>query len=319
MAFTASSQPGIRVTVVRFNFVIGSPASNSDVVLAHRVDDGVLLLTLNRPDRLNAWTLAMEERYFGLLAEAAADPDVRAIVVTGAGRGFCAGLDADALSGVAGGTPLSEHPRRPQTFPLEIPKPIVAAVNGAAAGIGFLQALVADVRFAAAGAKFTTAFARRGLLAEHGMSWLLPRLIGHARATELLLSARVFLAEEAGDDRARAPCGRTRRAARHRDRLRARSRRPLRTVGDGGDQVPAAAPLGARARRGAARDRRPRRADPRDSRLHRRRAELRREAAHPGSRRSPRVRDCPHRYLDHDDAVRDERAVAVVHVDRRPR
>lgn len=175
----------------------GSPASNSDVVLADRVDEGVLLLTLNRPDRLNAWTLAMEERYFGLLAEAAADPEVRAIVVTGAGRGFCAGLDADALSGVAGGTPLSERPRLPQTFPLEIPKPIVAAVNGAAAGIGFLQTLVADVRFAAAGAKFTTAFARRGLLAEHGMSWLLPRLIGHARATELLLSARVFLAEEA--------------------------------------------------------------------------------------------------------------------------
>ena len=176
--------------------MIGSPASNSDVVLA-TVGDGVLLLTLNRPDRLNAWTLAMEERYFGLLAEAAADPQVRAIVVTGAGRGFCAGLDADALSGVADGTPLSERPRLPQTFPLEIPKPIVAAVNGAAAGIGFLQTLVADVRFAAAGAKFTTAFARRGLLAEHGMSWLLPRLIGHARATELLLSARVFLAEEA--------------------------------------------------------------------------------------------------------------------------
>ena len=174
-----------------------SDVALSDVVLAHHVGDGVLLLTLNRPDRLNAWTLAMEERYFGLLAEAAADPDVRAIVVTGAGRGFCAGLDADALSGVAGGTPLSEQPRRPQTFPLEIPKPIVAAVNGAAAGIGFLQTLVADVRFAAAGAKFTTAFARRGLLAEHGISWLLPRLIGHARAAELLLSARVFLAEEA--------------------------------------------------------------------------------------------------------------------------
>jgi len=162
-----------------------------------RVDDGVLLLTLNRPERLNAWTLAMEERYFDLLASAASDPAVRAIVVTGAGRGFCAGLDADALAGVAGGTPLSDRPRRPMTFPLDIPKPIIAAVNGPAAGIGFIQTLVADVRFAAAGAKFTTAFARRGLLAEHGISWLLPRLIGHARASELLLSARVFLAEEA--------------------------------------------------------------------------------------------------------------------------
>jgi len=168
-------------------------------VLRHLDDDGVLLLTLNRPQRLNAWTLDMEERYFDLLAGAASDPSVRAIVVTGAGRGFCAGLDADALAGVAAGTPVSTRPRRPQTFPLEIPKPIVAAVNGPAAGIGFLQALVADVRFAAEGAKFTTAFARRGLLAEHGMSWLLPRLIGASRATELLLSARVFLAEEAAE------------------------------------------------------------------------------------------------------------------------
>src|SRR4029077_10448476 len=93
-------------------------------------------------------------------------------------------LDADALSGVAGGTPLSEHPRRPQTFPLEIPKPLIAAVNGAAAGIGFLQTLVADVRFAAAGAKFTTAFTRRGLLAEHGISWVPLRLVGRPRPTE---------------------------------------------------------------------------------------------------------------------------------------
>jgi len=168
-------------------------------VLRQLDDDGVLLLTLNRPQRLNAWTLEMEERYFDLLAAAASDPLVRAIVVTGSGRGFCAGLDADALAGVAAGTPVSARPRRPQTFPLEIPKPIVAAVNGPAAGIGFLQALVTDVRFAAEGAKFTTAFARRGLLAEHGMSWLLPRLIGASRATELLLSARVFLAEEAAE------------------------------------------------------------------------------------------------------------------------
>jgi enoyl-CoA hydratase/carnithine racemase len=170
--------------------------TGSDVVLAD-VSDGIAVLTLNRPERLNAWTLEMEERYFGLLAEAAADAAVRVVVVTGAGRGFCAGLDADALAGVAAGRPLSDAPRRLQSFPLEIPKPIVAAVNGPCAGIGFLQALFADVRFAAAGAKFTTAFARRGLLAEHGVSWMLPRMIGHARATELLLSGRVFLAEEA--------------------------------------------------------------------------------------------------------------------------
>src|SRR5689334_5676572 len=189
--------------VLSFNFVsdlVSDRAVDPEPpVLRHLDDAGVLLLTLNRPHRLNAWTLEMEERYFDLLAEAASDPLVRAIVVTGSGRGFCAGLDADALAGVAAGTPVSTRPRRAQTFPLEIPKPIVAAVNGPAAGIGFLQALVTDVRFAAEGAKFTTAFARRGLLAEHGMSWLLPRLIGASRATELLLSARVFLAEEAAE------------------------------------------------------------------------------------------------------------------------
>jgi enoyl-CoA hydratase/carnithine racemase len=170
-----------------------------DDVVRYEVRDGVALLTLNRPERLNAWTLEMEERYFDLLVHASESSEVRAIVVTGAGRGFCAGLDAVALEAVAHGRPVSDAPRRPQTFPLEIPKPIVAAVNGACAGIGFIQALVADVRFAAAGAKFTTAFPRRGLLAEHGISWLLPRMIGHARATELLLSGRVFLAEEAAE------------------------------------------------------------------------------------------------------------------------
>ena len=153
--------------------------SDRAVVLDER-DGGVLLLTLNRPERLNAWTLAMEERYFDLLAEAASDPGVRAIVVTGAGRGFCAGLQRRPSPA----SPMARRCRRtarPQTFPLQIPKPIVAAVNGPAAGIGFLQTLVADVRFAATGAKFTTAFVRRGLLAEHGISWLLPRLIGSAR------------------------------------------------------------------------------------------------------------------------------------------
>ena len=166
-------------------------------VVRYEVDGAVALVTLHRPERLNAWTLDMEEQYFDLLVRASESPDVRAIVVTGAGKGFCAGLDADALAGVARGTPLSARPRRPQTFPLEIPKPIVAAINGACAGIGFIQAVVADVRFAAAGAKLTTAFSRRGLLTEHGLSWLLPRMIGHARATELLLSGRVILAEEA--------------------------------------------------------------------------------------------------------------------------
>lgn len=167
-------------------------------VVQKTVKDGVALLTLNRPDRLNAWTAEMESRYFGLLEECAGSAEVRVIVVTGAGRGFCAGADMHELQAIGDGEPTAvPHDRRPQTLPLTIPKPIVAAINGACAGIGLVQALMCDVRFAAEGAKLTTAFARRGLVAEHGISWILPRLVGPARALDLLLSGRVVLAEEA--------------------------------------------------------------------------------------------------------------------------
>jgi enoyl-CoA hydratase/carnithine racemase len=161
------------------------------------VADGVAVLTFNRPDRLNAWVPALQTRYFDLLSECAADPDVRAIVVTGEGRGFCAGADMEALQGIATDGAESAQDDRPQTFPLSIPKPIIAAVNGPAAGLGLVMALMCDLRFAAAGAKLTTAFARRGLVAEHGISWILPRLVGPARALDLLLSGRTLLAEEA--------------------------------------------------------------------------------------------------------------------------
>jgi enoyl-CoA hydratase/carnithine racemase len=165
-------------------------------VVLREIRDGVAILTLNRPERLNAWTPAMEARYFGFLEEAAADPDVRVIVVTGAGKGFCPGVDMEALKDIGtGGT--FEHSGKPQTFPLTIPKPIIAAINGACAGLGLVQALMCDLRFAAAGTKFTTGFVRRGLVAEHGISWMLPRLLGPARALDLLLSGRVVLAEEA--------------------------------------------------------------------------------------------------------------------------
>jgi enoyl-CoA hydratase/carnithine racemase len=175
-------------------------ATTTTELVLRDVTDGVCLLTLNRPDRMNAWTHEMEARYFDLLAEAQRDHDVRVIVVTGAGRGFCPGFDMDALAAMSSGEgngDAAAATRRPQTFPLSIDKPIVAAINGACAGIGLVQALMCDIRFAAAGAKFTTAFARRGLVAEHGSSWTLPRLIGPARALDLLLSGRVFLAEEA--------------------------------------------------------------------------------------------------------------------------
>ena len=171
----------------------------SEVVLIE-IADGVAVLTLNRPDRLNAWTADMERTYFGLLEDCAANPDVRAIVVTGAGRGFCAGADMEELKSIGEDgleDAASRRDHRPQSFPLTVPKPIIAAINGPVAGIGLVQALMCDIRFAAAGAKITTAFARRGLVAEHGMSWVLPRLVGPARALDLLFSARVVLAEEA--------------------------------------------------------------------------------------------------------------------------
>jgi enoyl-CoA hydratase/carnithine racemase len=159
----------------------------------------IALLTLNRPERLNAWNGELERRYFDLLDQCGADPAIRAIVVTGAGRGFCAGADMDVLQGVgnesAGG--MTRAARRQQWHTTTIPKPVIAAINGACAGIGLCQALLCDIRFAAAGAKFTTAFARRGLVAEHSISWILPRLVGPARALDLLMSGRIFLAEEA--------------------------------------------------------------------------------------------------------------------------
>ena len=174
---------------------------SDDVVLIEHREPGIALITLNRPERLNAWNGPLATRYFELLDQAAADPAVKVIVVTGAGRGFCAGADMETLQdiGAASGSDgaISAAGGRPQYHTTLIPKPVIAAVNGACAGIGMVQALMCDIRFAAAGAKFTTAFSRRGLIAEYGMSWILPRLIGNARALDLLLSGRVFLAEEA--------------------------------------------------------------------------------------------------------------------------
>jgi enoyl-CoA hydratase/carnithine racemase len=166
-----------------------------DVVLSDK-QEGILKLTLNRPDRLNAWMPELETRYFAELEAADADPEVRVIVVTGAGRGFCAGADMEALQQVGKGASFRGS-GKPQTFPLTIAKPIIAAINGACAGLGLVHALLCDIRFAAAGAKFTTAFVRRGLVAEHSISWTLPRLVGQANALDLLLSGGVFLAEEA--------------------------------------------------------------------------------------------------------------------------
>lgn len=166
----------------------------SDTVLAQR-HGGVLLLTLNRPSRLNAWNAELERRYLELLAGAEADPDVRAIVLTGAGRGFCAGADLDELRGVDTLDPADLDGRR-MVLPT-LRTPLIAAINGAAAGLGLVVALSADVRFCVPEAKLTTAFARRGLIAEYGVAWVLPRLVGTSRALDLLLSGRVVRGEEA--------------------------------------------------------------------------------------------------------------------------
>ena len=158
---------------------------------ANSTSTGCSSLTFNRPDRNNGWTIELEEAYFGTLLAAAEDPAVRVIVVTGAGKTFCPGLDMIALEESARqGKPMSSQRRWSMTVARDIPKPIIAAVNGAAAGIGFIQVACADLRFAASTAKFTTAFARRGLPAENSLSWLLPRLIGVGNAMDLLLSAR---------------------------------------------------------------------------------------------------------------------------------
>jgi enoyl-CoA hydratase/carnithine racemase len=171
----------------------------SEVVLKE-VRDGVAVLTLNRPGRLNAWTQELEHAYFAALAECAASEDVRVIVVTGAGRGFCAGADMNELQSLGEDgvdAAQAEQERTAQTYPLTVPKPIIAAINGPCAGIGLVQALMCDIRFVAEDAKITTAFARRGLVAEHGISWILPRLVGPAQALDLLLSGRVVLGQEA--------------------------------------------------------------------------------------------------------------------------
>lgn len=180
-------------------------------------DGGVELVRLNRPERLNAWTDRMGAEYRFALERADADPGVRVIVVTGAGRGFCAGADLAALDGLAGSgeypdadgdagsaapePDAPEHPDfdHPHTWPLALRKPVIAAVNGPAAGVGFVLMCFTDIRFAAAGAKLTTSFARLGLPAEHGVTWMLNRLIGPARAADLLFSSRVVLAEEAAE------------------------------------------------------------------------------------------------------------------------
>ena len=186
--------------------------------IIYEVDDPVATLAFNRPDALNAFTNRTLAELRHALAAAEADERVVGIVITGTGRGFSAGMDMNALadmsSGGGGGggnssatrALLQANPGDPAmganfadtfTYLLAVRKPVLAAINGACAGLGLCIALLTVIRFAERQAKFTTAFSQRGLIAEHAASWILPRLIGSSRALDLLWSARKFDGEEA--------------------------------------------------------------------------------------------------------------------------
>ncbi|OBA78633.1 enoyl-CoA hydratase [Mycobacterium sp. 1164966.3] len=184
-----------------------SEGNSDDAVLYEATSTGVAIITLNRPERLNAWGPDIAAAFYAGIDRAEQDPAIRAILLTGRGKGFCAGayLGAPNSAGEVGEkmenakqTNLADMVgERPPHFVTTLRKPVVAAINGACVGIGLTQALMCDVRFAAAGAKFAAVFARRGLIAEFGISWILPRLTSWGVALDLLLSGRTFLAEEA--------------------------------------------------------------------------------------------------------------------------
>src|SRR5271156_581018 len=181
----------------------------------YEVADRVATITLNRPDKLNAWTATMEQEVRSAVQEAEQDENVRVIVLTGAGRGFCAGADMSLLNTVAtqglgdddarriqsGGAVQEGRPdfQRKYSYFLGVAKPVIAAINGPAVGLGFVIPLYCDLRWAAENARFSTVFAQRGLIAEYGMAWMLPRIVGLSDALDLLFSARTIAASEALD------------------------------------------------------------------------------------------------------------------------
>lgn len=180
-----------------------------DIVV--HTEDPVCVITLNRPEKLNAFTYRTLGELRSAVEAAAADPAVVGIVITGAGRGFSAGLDADTLAAVTGAAGAGEVPAEAAvvgrgadgelpglfSYLLQVPKPVVAALNGVAAGGGVVLAALCDVRIASVDASLTTVFLKRGLVAEHGTSWVLPRLLGPGRALDLLWTSRRIGAEEA--------------------------------------------------------------------------------------------------------------------------
>jgi enoyl-CoA hydratase/carnithine racemase len=182
--------------------------------IRYEVDDPIAIVRLDRPARLNAWSARMDREVRDAFARAERDPAVVAIVLTGEGRGFCAGADLKDLTAISSGTPLAlagsgavdeALPGNPEmrgfrgryTYLLSLRKPVIAAINGPCAGMALPIALACDVRFASERAVFTTAFVQRGLIAEWGIAWLLPRVVGVGHALDLLLSGRIVDAREA--------------------------------------------------------------------------------------------------------------------------
>src|SRR5437867_1259340 len=179
--------------------------------ILYDVADGIATITLNRPEKLNAWTMRLGAEVRHAAFRADRDAAVRAIVVTGAGKGYCAGADMDMLQGIQRGSveaagddlDVALDPSLPPLFrgeysyPLGLTKPVIAAVNGVAAGLGVSYILYYDLRFASDRARLGFMFPRRGLVAEHGSAWILPRLAGMANACDLLFSGRLVPAEEA--------------------------------------------------------------------------------------------------------------------------
>jgi enoyl-CoA hydratase/carnithine racemase len=184
---------------------------NSYEQITYAVADRVATITLNRPDKLNAWTQKMEEELGLAIRAAAADEAVRVIVLTGAGKGFCAGADMSLLSAISQeSSPRAEfltaaqvdgdvRPdfQRKHAWLLSVPKPIIAAINGPAVGFGLLMTLYCDFRFASDKARFSVIFSKRGLVAEYGLAWILPRIVGLGNAIELMYTSKMLDAEQA--------------------------------------------------------------------------------------------------------------------------
>ena len=180
--------------------------------ISEKIHNSVQTISLNRPDRLNAWTEEMAVEIKKSMHDASNNTDVKVIVLTGTGRGFCAGADMEELNKIDADERAEQNTTSPysafdSTWPLDfqraqtwfpsVPKPIIAAINGPAAGLGLILSMWCDIRFASKSAIFSTAFSKRGLVAEHGISWLLPRLVGIGHAMDMTLSARKISADEA--------------------------------------------------------------------------------------------------------------------------